>query len=397
MDINMRILIHDFAGHPFQIELSKELAKRGYAVLHVYSKSFQTPKGKLRKSNNDQKNLGIIGISQAKPFPKYSLIKRWFVEKDYAKNLLKIANDFKPDFVISGNSPLDIQKIFYNQCKKQNIPFIFWVQDIYSVAINQVLKKKLAVIGELVSLYYKNLEIFLLNNSDHIVLISEDFKKVIGEWTNNKNITVIENWAPLDEIQPQPKKNHWSISNGISEKFCFLYSGTLGMKHDPNILLQLAKHYRKKNDTVIAIISEGIGKEWLKKEVKKEKLKNVRFFNYIDFELLPFALSSADVLIAILEKNAGIYCVPSKVLTYHCIGKPLLLSVPSENLASRIVKNQNSGIVTESGDIDGFCNSAEKLKKDKKLRIKLGKNARIYASCAFNIDTICDSFIHVFS
>ena len=396
MDINMRILIHDFAGHPFQIELSKELAKRGYAILHVYSKSWQTPKGKLRKSNNDPKNFDITGISQAKPFPKYSLIKRWFEEKDYAKSLLKIANDFKPDIVISGNTPLDIQKIFYTQCKIQNIRFIFWVQDIYSVAIYQVLKKKLAVIGEFVALYYKNLEKFLLNNSDQIVLISEDFKKVLDEWIKNKNITVIENWAPLDEIKPQQKKNAWSIKHGISDKFCFLYSGTLGMKHDPSLIFQLAKKFRNNYDTVIVIISEGIGTEWLKKEVKKEKMQNVRFFNYFDFEMFPIVLSSADVLIAILEKEASTYCVPSKVLTYHCAGKPLLLSIPKDNLASRIVKKNNSGIVIDPGDIDGFCNSAEKLKKDPKLRNELGRNARKYAEDNFNVDKICNSFIDIF-
>ena len=393
----MRILIHDFAGHPFQVQLSRALSSRGYTVLHVYSKSVQTPKGSLHKKNDDSRNFDVIGISQEKPFPKYSIIKRWFAEKAYRKNLLNVANDFKPDIVMSGNTPLDIQKVFLAQCKKKNIRFIYWVQDVYSVAIQYALKKKLPVLGQFISLYYKKLEKFLLNRSDHIVVISEDFKKVIAGWVNTKNITVIENWAPLDEIQPQPKKNQWSISHGISDKFCFLYSGTLGMKHNPDILLQLAKQFRNENDTVIVIISEGIGIDWLKAEVIREKLENVRFYKYLDFELFPLALSSADVLLAILEKEAGVYCVPSKVLTYHCIGKPLLLSVPKENLVSRIVKSNTSGFVAESGDVDSFCRSAEKLKKDDNLRMKFGENAQKYAQNNFDINTICNSFIRCFN
>ena len=393
----MRILVHDFAGHPFQLQLSRALARSGYIVLHVYSKSVQTPKGAIHKKNDDAINFNVIGISQEKPFPKYSLINRWFAEKGYAKNLLKIAHDFKPDFVISGNTPLDIQKVFIAHCKKKKIQFIFWVQDIYSFALRQALQKKLPGIGAFVALYYKILEKWLLENSDQIVVISEDFKKIIEKWITNKNITVIENWAPLDEMRPQPKKNHWSILHGISEKFCFLYSGTLGMKHNPNVLLHLAKQYRHNKNTIIVIISEGFGIEWLKAEVTKENLKNVRFFNYLDFELLPFALSSADVLIAILEKDAGAYCVPSKVLTYHCIGTPLLLSVPKENLVSRIVKNHATGLVSESGDVDAFCRSADTLKKDDPLRIAMGKNARNYAEKTFNINKICDSFIKCFN
>jgi colanic acid biosynthesis glycosyl transferase WcaI len=317
----LRILIHDFAGHPFQLQLSRALSKRGYTVLHVYSKSVQTPKGAVQKRYDDVKNFDVIGISQDKPFPKYSILKRWLAEKSYSQNLLKISDDFKPDIVISGNTPLDVQKRFMAHCKKKNIRFIFWVQDIYSFALRLALKKKLPGIGGLIASYYKIIEKQLLENSDQIVVISEDFKKIIEKWINNNNLTVIENWAPIDEIRPQPKKNHWSISRGISEKFCFLYSGTLGMKHNPDVLLQLARQYKNDIDTIIVIISEGPGSEWLKIAVAKERLSNVRFFNYVDFEELPFVLSSADVLIAILEKDAGAYCVPSKVLTYHCIGQ----------------------------------------------------------------------------
>ncbi len=30
----MRILVHDYSGHPFQAQLSRELARRGHDVVH---------------------------------------------------------------------------------------------------------------------------------------------------------------------------------------------------------------------------------------------------------------------------------------------------------------------------------------------------------------------------
>jgi glycosyltransferase involved in cell wall biosynthesis len=393
----MRILIHDFAGHPFQLQLSRVLSQMGYVVIHAYSKSVQTPKGSVQKRYEDGKNFYVIGITQEKPFPKYSMVKRWFAEKEYTKKLHKITDDFNPDIVISGNTPLDIQKRLIDHCKKKNTRFIFWVQDIYSLALRIALKKKLSVMGTFIASYYQIMEKRLLAKSDQIVVISEDFKKIIEKWVVDKKISVIENWAPIDELGPQPKKNNWSVSHGISEKFCFLYSGTLGMKHNPDVLLQLAKQYKNNNDTIIVIISEGPGVQWLKVQVKKEKLSNVLFFNYIDFELLPFALSSADVLIAILGNNAAVFSVPSKVLTYHCIGRPLLLSVPKENLVSRIVKNNTSGFVSGPGDVKAFLLSADRLKNDDPLRTVMGKNARKYAEDSFNIHTICKSFINCFN
>jgi hypothetical protein len=36
----MRILISDYSGHPFQVQLSRELARRGHGVTHSYSTGF---------------------------------------------------------------------------------------------------------------------------------------------------------------------------------------------------------------------------------------------------------------------------------------------------------------------------------------------------------------------
>ena len=40
----MKILIHDFAGHPFQMTLSRELANRGHDITHAYFAGDTGPK-----------------------------------------------------------------------------------------------------------------------------------------------------------------------------------------------------------------------------------------------------------------------------------------------------------------------------------------------------------------
>ena len=41
----MRVLVHDFSGHPFQVELSRELARRGHEVTHSYCPAWVSGKG----------------------------------------------------------------------------------------------------------------------------------------------------------------------------------------------------------------------------------------------------------------------------------------------------------------------------------------------------------------
>ena len=55
---------------------------------------------------------------------------------------------------------------------------------------------------------------------------------------------------------------------------------------------------------------------------------SLRCLGFQPFEVLPDVLGSADVLVAILEPDAGVFSVPSKVLSYFCAGRPVLLAVP---------------------------------------------------------------------
>jgi glycosyltransferase involved in cell wall biosynthesis len=97
-------------------------------------------------------------------------------------------------------------------------------------------------------------------------------------------------------------------------------------------------------------------------------------------------------LIAVLEAEAGIFSVPSKVLTYHCAGKPILAAMPSANLASRIILREDSGITVEPDDLDGFQSAARQLRKDDAMRQRRGESARAYAEREFDIQRIADRF-----
>ena len=132
--------------------------------------------------------------------------------------------------------------------------------------------------------------------------------------------------------------------------------------------------------------------DWLREQKKGHKLDNLILLNYQPFEVLPDVLGSADVLLAVLEPDAGVFSVPSKVLTYLCAGRPLLLAVPPKNLAARIVRENGAGITVPPGDIEGWLKAADELIGDSSLRQTLARNARRYAEETFDINAITDRF-----
>src|ERR1019366_8673562 len=105
----MRILVNEFCGHAFQIELSRELARRGHRVLHVYfADNHSTPKGDVESGSG---NLTIEGLHLPMAFSKHSLRTRRKADVAYGQAVAARVAEFKPDTVISANMPLDAQRI----------------------------------------------------------------------------------------------------------------------------------------------------------------------------------------------------------------------------------------------------------------------------------------------
>ena len=389
----MRILIHDYSGHPFQVQLSRALAKRNHQVLHLYCSSFQTPRGLVHKLDTDCGNFCCRAIELSRPFEKYKFIKRFFQEIEYGNLLVKEVEKFKPDILISANNPLDPQRILLKYCNKNNIKFIFWLQDIYGHAIKKLLTRKLSILGKVIGLYYIKSETSMLRKSDRIIIISEDFKKILQNARILENkIELIHNWAPLENLQIKDKNNTWSREHKLYDKLCIIYTGTLGLKHNPELLVDVALSVIDQKHVRIVVVSEGLGADFLKKKKEEYKLTNLIILDFQPFELIPEVMGTADILIAILDRDAGVFSVPSKVLTYHCAGRPLLLSVPQENLSARLVEEMETGIVVPPNENGRFLIEVKRLIGDGGLREKYGKNARRYAESTFDIEKITDKF-----
>ena len=176
----------------------------------------------------------------------------------------------------------------------------------------------------------------------------------------------------------------------------FLYSGTLGLKHDPEHLVSLGRRFASASDVAVVVVSEGVGADYVARGAAAEGLANVHVLPYQPYERLPEVFGAADVLLALLEPDAGVYSVPSKILSYHCAGRPILAAIPASNLAARLIREVGSGIVVEPHDHEAFGAAAARLHEDDAQREEMGGRARAYAETAFDIERIADSFETVF-
>jgi len=384
----MRIVTHDFAGHPFQVQLSRELAARGHRVVHLSAQGLDGPKGNLSAAADGAQDLVVRGVPLSGYFHKYSPWRRLVTQRQYALALAGIIAKEKPEVVISGNTPTDIQAYLLGFCHRNDIGFAHWVQDVYSKALEFVLRRRLGRLAGVASFPFQCLDKWTVRHSDAVVAISPGFLPLLRNWgARSESLNVIENWAPIHEIHPMPRRNPWSESLGLNGKPVLMYAGTLGLKHRPDRIYSLAKALAGKASVVV--VSEGVGRQYL---AQQPRLQNLTLLDFQPYDRLPEMLASADVLLATLEVDAGAFAVPSKVLTYLCAGRAVLLAAPLQNLAAEVIRRSGGGVVVGPNDADAWMEAGGRLAEDPEWRASLGVRARQYAEANFDIEKIAGRF-----
>ena len=392
----MRILSNDFGGYPYPVQLARELARRGHDVLHTSCASLTTtPQGTLARQPDDPETLRLSGLALSRPLEKYRFARRLVQEREYGRLVSRAARAFRPDVVLSANTPLDAQGMLLRETRRLGAGFVFWLQDIIGVAAERILRDKVPVVGGAVGRHYVRMEARQLRASDHVVMITDDFRPILHRWdVRGDRMTTVENWAPVEDLPLSTKDNAWARETGLDRDFVFLYAGTLALKHNPDLLLNLALETR--GQTVdgrpvrVLVLSQGPGADYLREQATERELTNLDVRGFKPFAEMPDAMAAADVLTAVLEPDAGVFSVPSKVLAYLCGARPVLLAVPPENLAARIVAREGAGLVVPPDDMAGFLASARALMADADRRAAMGRAARAYAEQAFAIGAIAD-------
>jgi colanic acid biosynthesis glycosyl transferase WcaI len=390
----LRLLIHDFGSYPFPWQLSQQLANQGLEVHHLVSAS-EPHRTNLTVDASQSHRLFAKRLAIDAPYSKSNLFVRRQWTRRYGQALAESCRVIKPDCVISANTPLDAQAALWQAASSLSCPKIFWLQDLLGVAAKSILSAKLPIVGLWIGKLYERLETKLLCDSQHVISISEDFDEYLNDLSiPSDKRTIIENWAPLPKLPLTSKDNDFAREFGLVNTLNFIYSGQLGMKHDPKPLVGLAKHLEKFPEAHVVVSAIGPGVEPLRKQAESLALTNILFVPFQPIERLDQVMATGDVLVGLLEEKASRYCVPSKVLTYMSYGKPLLFSGPRTNLASRMIEQHQTGLVAPPEDNGRWIDSAEQLMKSD-LRQKLGEGGRRFAESHFQIEGIANAFLEV--
>ncbi len=387
----LRIVVHDYSGHPGQAQLSRELARRGHRVEHQFSPSYTTGRGAVTRQPGDPESLSFAPVALRRTFARYSPLTRVRQELEYGRAAGRAVVAAGPDVAILSNIPLLAMTLVALRLRRRRIPYVFWHQDIYSEGIAWIARARLGVAGAVLGWVAHRLEGWLLRGAAVVVPISDLFVPALTGWGIRPGaIVVIANWAAIDELPPHPRVNPWSHGHGLTDDPVVLYAGTLGLKHDPGLLADAAAALA--DEATVVVVSEGRGREFLAAARAERGLANLRLLDFQPYEDLPEVLASADVLLTVLESHASRYSVPSKALSYLCAGRPVVASIAEDNAIAVMLREAGAGLVVPPGDAAALVAAVRGLLADEGRRRDLGRRARAYAERVFDIAAVGDRF-----
>jgi colanic acid biosynthesis glycosyl transferase WcaI len=387
-----RVVVHDYSGHPFQAQLSRELARRGYVVEHQYCSSFETGHGALEVAPGDPAGFSVVDIPLRRAFSKYRPARRVLQEFEYAGRAARAIRRARADHVVLCNIPLLANYLLCWMLRARRQRYAFWHQDVYSAAAREAVVRRSRLMGPALGGIAEAMERSIARGATRVIAITDAFREVYQRWrVSPERVSVIPNWAPIAELPLVPADRGWLADEPELRPHVALYSGTLGLKHDPDKLLQLARSPML-DDCSVVVVSQGKGRDWL--EARSGDLPPGRLVlrDFVPYESLPGVMASADVLITILEPGASRYSVPSKMLSYMCAGRPILAAMSASNAASQVLSSEGLGIVVDDGDPVRLAEALRDLLDHTEEAAGMGKRARRVAERDFDIHRIGERF-----
>lgn len=276
-------------------------------------------------------------------------------------------------------SPFFVGNCARKLAKKQKIPLLFWVLDLWPESLISaggitnplIIKPQIKMVQKV----YKQ--------CDKILISSKGFEKSICEKGDFKDkLVYFPNWAeeiegecPKDfditKIAPFDKQN--------KDDFIILFAGNIGEAQNLDSVIKSAEMLKENKNIKFVFVGDGRRREHLLQLVQEKELQNTVYFpGRFPLQTMPLFMEKASVLLFSLKDQICFnLTVPAKVQFYMSQGKPILAMINGDG--ANLIKEANCGFSVNADDYIKLSEAIIQLSSMGKNEIsKFGNNGKSY-------------------
>lgn len=253
----------------------------------------------------------------------------------------------------------------------------------------------------------ERLERFLYRRAARVIAVTPGMRRLMIErGVPAHRIELIPNGADLDTFAPpagSPGADCAEAVRSVSPGAgggevvrTVLYSGTHGLVHGMEVILEAADILRDDERVRFLMVGDGVAKDGLVSEARRRSLGNIEFAPSVQPLDLVDTIRGADICVA--TTTGGEFSsstIPVKIFDYMACAKPVVAAVSGD--AREVLEASGGGVVIEPGDGAGLAEAIRRLLGDQAERDAMGASGLEFVSREYSRGRLAERMCDVLS
>jgi hypothetical protein len=211
---------------------------------------------------------------------------------------------------------------------------------------------------------------------DRLIVHPIPMADVLGKYVKRDRLIVHPIWSIFQENARIPHgRNPFVETHGLEGRFVVQYSGTIGVTHNVEALIDVAERLRDDGRILFQVIGRGPRQSHIKRLIEERNLPNVQMLPFQNDEMFPCSLSAADVGVVVLHESVSRGSVPSKAYNLMSYGIPALYIAAPDSELARYASCFNHARCYTAVEMDEIAGFIRDLAGDNSLYQKMQRNA----------------------
>lgn len=208
----------------------------------------------------------------------------------------------------------------------------------------------------------------------------------------------IPHWSPAEVNKPlRFSASKFTEKWILKDKFVVQYSGNMGLWHDIETFVHVAKLLENSSQIQFVFIGSGIRKKSALFLAKNLMVKNIQWHDFVNLENLHDSLAACHI--SLISQKAGLegIAVPCKLYGILASGRAVIAQVPKRSEVALTVLEHQCGFISKPGNTEDLAQQLIKLANDPELVEKMGQRSFLAYRNYYTVQQAKESFQRFFS